>query len=210
MDADLFYLQDSRSNVGSRAMFWRNGGGYTTNLEEAEQFNRERAVGQYECRDTDLPWPVDYVRAQAQAGVDHQYLGISAAEALAAAPLDDRIYVAYAGEWDGNCLFWRSVETRATSNVVEANTWSLSHAPGWLARGYVPWPKSHIDQHSRPVAKASMLDHKKALREAGLKLPKAKRQRISRYTVNCDGCGRFLKEFDRYHSCPNCGASNAQ
>ena len=33
---DLFYLQDSRSNVGSRAMFWRAGGGYTTNLDEAE------------------------------------------------------------------------------------------------------------------------------------------------------------------------------
>ncbi len=28
MPADFFYLQDSRSNVGSRAMFWRDGGGY--------------------------------------------------------------------------------------------------------------------------------------------------------------------------------------
>lgn len=62
---DLFYLQDSRSNVGSRATFWRAGGGYTTNLDEAETFTRARAVRQYECRETDLPWPVDYVRASA-------------------------------------------------------------------------------------------------------------------------------------------------
>lgn len=60
---DLFYLQDSRSNVGSRAVFWRAGGGYTTNLDEAETFTSAHAVRQYKCRETDLPWPVDYVRA---------------------------------------------------------------------------------------------------------------------------------------------------
>ncbi|HCF5858715.1 TPA: hypothetical protein NIH27_006184, partial [Pseudomonas aeruginosa] len=43
---DLFYLQDSRSNVGSRAMFWRAGGGYTTNLDEAETFTSAHAVRQ--------------------------------------------------------------------------------------------------------------------------------------------------------------------
>ncbi|WP_282338586.1 hypothetical protein [Pseudomonas sp. PS02288] len=32
--SDLFFLQDSRSKVGSRAMFWRAGGGYTSNLDE--------------------------------------------------------------------------------------------------------------------------------------------------------------------------------
>ncbi|EPH9814818.1 hypothetical protein ACS37B_004153, partial [Pseudomonas aeruginosa] len=68
--SDLFYLQDSRSNVGSRATFWRAGGGYTTNLDDAETFARERAVKQYENRDSDLPWPVDYVRARAEVGVD--------------------------------------------------------------------------------------------------------------------------------------------
>lgn len=209
--ADHFYLQDSRSNVGSRAMFWRDGGGYTSNLDEAEQFTRERAVRQYECRETDLPWPADYVREIAQVGVDFQYLDLPQAQALEAAPADDRIYVAYKQEWDGNCLIWRSLTNGRTSNLAEASTWSLSHAPGWLARGYVPWPKSYIDQHSRTVVQACMLNHKQALRSVGLKLPKVKPQRRKwrTYITNCQGCGRFLTEAQRYGYCPNCDVSNA-
>lgn len=207
--SDFFYLQDCRSNVGSRAMFWRDGGGYTSNLDQAEQFTREQAVRQYECRETDLPWPVAYVRARAQVGVDFQDLDLTQEKALAAAPADDRIYVAYKQAWDGNCLIWSSLCGGPTSNLADASTWSLAHSPGWHARGRVPWPKSYIDQHSRPVVPAMLLDHKQALRSVGLKLPKVKRQRIRRYTVNCHGCGRFLTEAQRYGSCPNCDVSNA-
>lgn len=207
--SDLFYLQDSRSNVGSRAMFWREGGGYTSSLDEAEQFTCDAAVKQYECRETDLPWPVGYVRDRAEVGVDHQYLTLSQEQALAAAPENDRIYVAYKGDWDGNCLIWMSLSTGRTSNLADASTWSLSHAPGFAARGYVPWPMSYIIQHSRPVALAASLNHKQALREVGLKLPKIKRQRIRRYVTNCHGCGRFLSERQVYGDCPNCGGSNA-
>lgn len=208
--SDLFYLQDSRSNVGSRAMFWRDGGGYTSNLDEAEQFTRAAAVKQYECRETDLPWPVDYVRALAEVGVDHQYLDLKPEQALAAAPADDRIYVAYHREWDGNCLIWLLLNG-PTSNLAAASTWSLAHAPGFTARGYVPWPKSYIDQHSRPVVRAFLLDHKKALRAVGLKLPKIQRPRYRSYSNlnNCGGCGRFLSERQRFEDCPNCGARNA-
>lgn len=46
--SELFFLQDSRSNVGSRAMFWRNGGGYTSNLDEADQCGRSRAHGNHQ------------------------------------------------------------------------------------------------------------------------------------------------------------------
>ena len=209
--SDLFYLQDSRSNVGSRAMFWRAGGGYTSNLDEAQEFTRERAVGQYECRETDLPWPVAYVRGLAQVGVDHQDLNLPREQALAAAPADDRIYVAYPRIWDGNCLIWMSVYETHGSNLATARTWSASHAEGFTARGYLPWPKSYIDQVSRPVAVASTLDHKQALRSVGLKLPKLKRQsmRRRRDILNCSGCGRFLTERQRFDDCPNCGARKA-
>ncbi|ERY75414.1 hypothetical protein Q029_02245 [Pseudomonas aeruginosa BWHPSA016] len=125
---DLFYLQDSRSNVGSRAMFWRAGGGYTTNLDEAETFTSAHAVRQYKCRETDLPWPVDYVRARAELGVDHQDLDLSRTQALATAPADDRIYVAYDGDWDGNCLVWVPEAAGRTSNLAAARTWPLDHA----------------------------------------------------------------------------------
>ena len=207
--SDLFYIQDSRSNVGSRAMFWRDGGGYTSNLDQAEQFTREQAVRQYECRETDLPWPVGYVRALAEVGVDFQYLDLPQAQVLADAPSEDRIYVAHKQAWDGNCLIWKSQALGPTSNLEDATTWSLSHAPGFTGRGYVPWPKTYIDQHSRPVVQACMLNHKQALRSVGLKLPKIKPQKYRRYVHRCSGCGRFLREIDAYTSCPNCDVSNA-
>lgn len=144
--SDLFYLQDSRSNVGSRATFWRAGGGYTTNLDEAETFTRARAVRQYECRETDLPWPVDYVRARAEYGVDHQDLDLSRTQALATAPADDRIYVAYDRDWDGNCLVWIPEAAGRTSNLAAARTWPLDHAGILTARG-----RAHRPGHARPA-----------------------------------------------------------
>lgn len=204
--ADLFFLQDSRSNVGSRAMFWKLGGGYTSNLDQAEQFTRERAVKQYECRETDLPWPVDYVRARSEVGVDCQYLDPEAA--AQAASTDGCIYVAYHRDWDGNDLVWLSKASRRSSNLLEASTWSADHAVGFSARGYQVWPVSYIDGKSRRVAPVAQLNHKKALREAGLKLPKVKRQRIRRYLTNCGGCGRFLSDRQIYGECPNCGEYN--
>lgn len=151
-------------------------GGYTTNLDEAETFTLARAVRQYECRETDLPWPVDYVRARAELGVDHQDLDLSRTQALAGAPADDRIYVAYDRDWDGNCLVWVPEAAGRTSNLTAARTWPLDHAGILTARGLAPWPKSYIDQHARPVAVAASLNHKQALRLFGLKLPKPEHQ----------------------------------
>lgn len=204
--ADLFYLQDSRSNTGSRAMFWRENGGYTSNLDEAEQFTREAAVKQYENRDSDLPWPVDYVRERSEVGVDCQYLTRSAAEAYRSE--DDRVYVAYAREWDGNDLVWRG-GSRPTSNLKDAIHPHADDAAGFLAQGFELWPCGYIAERSRPVVRAFLLDHKQALRSVRLKLPKIKRQRIRRCTTNCHGCGRFLSERQVYSDCQNCGASNA-
>ena len=91
----------------------------------------------------------------------------------------------------------------------DASNWSLEHAAGFAARGYVPWPKGYIDRCSRPVALAELLNHRQALRSVGLRLPKIVRPRIRRYTVNCAGCGRFLGEHQVYGDCPNCGENNA-
>lgn len=189
------------------------GGGYTTNIDEAETLTRARAVRQYECRETDLPWPVDYVRARVEYGVDHQDLELSRTQALATAPADDRIYVAYDRDWDGNCLVWVPEAAGRTSNLAAARTWPLDHAGILTARGLAPWPKSYIDQHARPVAVAASLNHKRVLRLFGLKLPKPEHQgqrRLSYSTrLNCSGCGRFITEHQRFDDCPNCGARNA-
>ena len=77
----LFLLQDSRSYVGNDMLFWKDGGGYTTDVSKAERFTQEKAVSQHECRETDIPWPVDYIEAKTRPAVDHQYVKIR--EALA-------------------------------------------------------------------------------------------------------------------------------
>lgn len=206
--AELFYLQDSRSNVGSRASFWRAGGGYTSNLDEAEQFTVERAVKQFESRETDLPWPVAYVRARAEIGVDCQYLTRS--EAAAYRDDDGRVYVAYARDWDGNDLMWVGGQG-PTANLEDAIHPHAPDAAGYKRQGFELWPCGYIVERSRPVVRASQLDHKKALRAVGLQLPKVKHPRTRSYSNlnNCEGCGRFLSERQRFQECPNCGAWNA-
>ncbi|MNM65125.1 hypothetical protein D3C81_765500 [compost metagenome] len=205
---DLFFLQDSRSNVGSRAMFWRSGGGYTSNINEAEQFTWDNAVKQYQCRESDLPYPVRYVRDRAEVGVDSQYLSRSDAEAYC--DEDGRVYVAYAREWDGNDLVWFGGKG-STSNLEDAIHPDGAETVAYLAQGLELWPCGYIVERSRPVVRASVLDHKGALRSVGLKLPKLARPRYRSYSnrLNCDGCGRFLTEPQRFETCPNCGARNA-
>lgn len=204
--SDLFYLQDSRSNTGTRAMFWRLGGGYTSNLDQAEQFTMERAVKQFESRETDLPWPVAYIRARAEIGVDCQYLTRSEAESYR--DDDRRVYVSYARDWDGNDLVWIG-GTGPTSNLEEAIHPPASAAADYKRQGFELWPCGYIVERSRPVVRASQLNHKQALGAAGLKLPKITRPRIRRYILNCAGCGRFLGEHQVYGDCPNCGENNA-
>lgn len=199
---DLFYLQDSRSNVGSRAMFWRNGGGYTSSLDEAEQFPREQAVKQYECRETDLPWPVVYVNRWADVGVDHQYISRIEAEQ---ADNSAGFYAAAPRDWDGNDLLWRSsLDDGYTANLKHARVFSAAEAIG----GCVIWPVSYINRKSRRVVRAALLDHASALSEVGLKLKKIKPQKARRYRYRCEPCGRFITEYQNYTECPNCGAEN--
>ena len=206
--SDLFYLQDSRTNVGSRAMFWRNGGGYTSNLDEAEQFTQERALKLYASRQTDLPVPVTYTRALSETGVDCQYLSRSKADAYR--NTDGRFYVAYARDWDGNDLVWLG-GSGPTADLEHAIHPGGQDALSYQSLGFELWPCGYIAVRARPVVRASLLDHKKAHRAIGLRLPRIKVERLRTYSnlTNCEGCGRFLSERQRFDDCPNCGARNA-
>ncbi len=76
---DEFYLQDSRSYVGNDILFWRDGGGYTTNVNEAEVFTKEAALRQNRSRETDIPWPKNYIDNKTRPAVDMQYTNIKSA-----------------------------------------------------------------------------------------------------------------------------------
>jgi hypothetical protein len=78
----LFYLQDSRSYVGNDVLWWaKNGNGYTTDLRDAHTYTKEDAQAQHDARETDIPWPKEYIDAKTRPAVDMQY--IKKTEALA-------------------------------------------------------------------------------------------------------------------------------
>lgn len=68
----LYYMQDKRQFVGNDVLWWAIGSnGYTTNIDKAELFT-EQEIKSY--RDTDIPWPFDYINSIARRAVDMQYL----------------------------------------------------------------------------------------------------------------------------------------
>jgi hypothetical protein len=80
--SDLFYLQDSRTYVGNDMLFWAiDGKGYTTDLRKAQVYTKDEAVAQHRRRETDIPWPKDYIDARTRPAVDMQH--VKRAEALA-------------------------------------------------------------------------------------------------------------------------------
>ncbi len=75
MSEQLFYLQDSRSYVGNDVLWWaKDGKGYTTDLSKAHIYTQADAVAQHNCRETDIPWPKDYIDAKTRPAVDVQYI----------------------------------------------------------------------------------------------------------------------------------------
>jgi len=70
-----FYLQDSRGYVGNDVLWWaKDGNGYTTDLSKAEVYSQDDAVRQHQCRESDIPWPKDYIDARTRPAVDMQYI----------------------------------------------------------------------------------------------------------------------------------------
>lgn len=72
--ACLFYLQDSRSYVGNDVLWWALKGGYTTDLSKAELFTFDKAQSMHDSRETDIPWPKDYIDKKTRPAVDMQYI----------------------------------------------------------------------------------------------------------------------------------------
>lgn len=70
-----FYLQDSRTYVGNDVLFWaKDGKGYTTDLRNAEVFTRAKAQTRHNMRETDIPWPKEYIDQKTRPAVDMQYI----------------------------------------------------------------------------------------------------------------------------------------
>jgi hypothetical protein len=68
----MFYLQNDRGYVGNDISWWKSGGGYTTDLEQAEVFTKEKAFKQQMSRATDVPWPKKYIDEHVTHVIDMQ------------------------------------------------------------------------------------------------------------------------------------------
>lgn len=202
----LFYLQDSRSYVGDGLQFWGKGGrGYVTDLDKAELFTAEQAVRH---RDTDIPWPKDYIDARAHLGVDFQCLDMHAASQHLADGCMCVLQVPK--QWNGNDIFFACYPIGSTDCLEKAHRLTLEEARAIGDDDLVIWPVAYIDTISRRLVHRQDVDIKEALRGTGIKLPKPERQRRPRELIfNCVGCGRFISDSQRFrHDCLNCGASN--
>jgi hypothetical protein len=55
----MYVIQDTRHFVGDSVVWWRkNGKGYTTNLDEAGEYEEEEALSIGRSRETDKPIPL--------------------------------------------------------------------------------------------------------------------------------------------------------
>jgi len=78
--SELFYLQDKRQYVGNDILWWaKDGKGYTTDISKAHIFTKEEAVEYHQHRETDVPWPKDYIDQRVRPAVDVQYVDIDIA-----------------------------------------------------------------------------------------------------------------------------------
>jgi len=69
-----YYVQDSRSYTGNCMMWWRQGGGYTSDINKAQVWTYQDAMTQAMTRSSDKPWPCDFIKQRTQTTVDMQYV----------------------------------------------------------------------------------------------------------------------------------------
>ncbi|MBP0948897.1 hypothetical protein JTA33_00345 [Pseudomonas sp. 20GA0080] len=204
-----FYLQDSRSHVGDGLTFHgKEHRGYYTDLDKCELYTLERATGH---RDTDIPWPKDYIDARAHYGVDCQLMDEAASDAMLVHGC--RVYVQVPGDWNGNDVFWIGWNKgQVTADLGRACNLNLDQSriefAADLATGLRKlWSADYIDTIRRRLVWRQNVDIKQALRGTGIKLVKPRPPR--EMVFNCTGCGRFVSDRQRFQfDCRNCGQDN--
>jgi len=71
---ETYFLQDKRSYVGNNMLWWSKKGGYTCNIEDAEEFSKEKAMKSFKDRMTDVPYKSSDIRKNCRKVVDMQYV----------------------------------------------------------------------------------------------------------------------------------------
>ena len=116
---------------------------------------------------------------------------------------DSRSYVG------NNVLFWAKDNKGYTTDVSKAQLYSRDVAEKMhLSRpSDIPWPKSYIDNKTRPAVDMQNIKRDDALAGTGIVLQKP--EKVSREAFRCAGCGLFMSQHDYYvTACTKCSTEN--
>lgn len=199
--SDLFYLRDSRSNTGSNAVFWRDGGGYTSSLKDAELFSKESAQKHFNDRSTDWPLCKEKVDRLTEIHVDHQYLN-----KRGEIDLNDEYVIRLGDHYNGNDVyFYTGANTQSSDDYSKAFVFDRESGVDYvLKNGGKIYPKSHTDKICRPVISARNINVKSMTQGAGIKQPKdvsLRRRRkgsSGKTRWNCPSCGKINWQYNPY------------
>ncbi|MDO9179137.1 MAG: hypothetical protein Q7U16_12600 [Agitococcus sp.] len=203
--ADRYYLEDSRGHVGHNVQFWsKDGKGYTTDISKAQVYSKKEAMSQHDCRESDIPWPTTYMDAKKRLVVDCQYVR------QAEASFDEAYYLQDNRIWEGNDIaFLTNVPGTCSEVVAHAQVYSKEDAERLqqITSYLVAWPKTYIDQKTRPTVDFRTVSKKQALAGTGIVLKKPQPLRSPAY--RCGGCGVFMTQINYYScACPRCDTLN--
>lgn len=204
---DQFYMQDSRSLLGTNVMFHRkNGCGYGTNLDDLEVYTLEDAQRDHNFRETDIPLLKSLVDELSIMAVDHQVLPKSDT-----IDPNDQYLIQVGRHWNGNDILFFS-DGCNSYNYNKARILTAKEIYECLcligSDNLIIFSKKALDAVARRTFQAENINRRKMIFKPGIKLIKPKRPKKPIY--HCHGCGRFMSEHQIYAiGCPNCGADNS-
>jgi hypothetical protein len=195
----LFYLQDSRSNLGSNVVFWHiDGCGYGTNLNNLEVYTLADAQSHHNRRNSDVPLLKSLVDELSVSAVDHQALSDAGTE-----DKNDEYVIQRKGRWNGNdisfvCRYgetydYSKAEVLSKGEAEQIFTDSETHAI---------FSKASIDKVARRTFQVDNIDKKAMIKQAGIKLVKPKRSRptAGKTRGNCPTCGKITWDYNPYEN----------
>lgn len=194
-----YYLQDSRSCVGTNMAWWAKGGkGYTCDLDKAEIYSEDKAVNLHNNRETDLPWPVEYIDERCRETVDCQHLNKDEAKN----ETGDESYVFQTqNKWDGNDVYFKTKNGKDSTEIAKALVVPiyevLEHTIG---EDSILWPHSYIYHKKRRTISINKVNLSKAHIETGLEIRKPRKPVQTYHCI----CGKFVSIRDYYADV--CGA----
>lgn len=201
--SQLFYLRDSRSNVGSTCLFWaQDGCGYTSDLNKAHVYTLEEAQRKLNSRHTDVPLCKELVDELATVRFDHQYLGNEGEKSGC-----DEYVIRVGDRTDGNDVYWLTVDFSSVSykaSAVFAYQVALVRVNELKTQGIVAtiYAKTDIDAIARRTFQTANINERRMITAAGIRKPKRPRTRqtTGKTRGNCPHCGCITWGFNPYEN----------